>query len=145
MSADWATRLDVIAHVHGYAAALDDKRYQDAGDCFSDDGALVLGEHVIRSPSVIAKQIGSDLNRYSMTQHLISNALVTLSKGADGGELAHFRGEVIGTHSWTEDDTPRQSMVGGRYDVDLRREPNGWRLVTLAPTYLWTLGDPLAH
>lgn len=141
----WATRLDVAALLIDYLAALDERRFDDAASCFTDDGVLQFGEVRITGVQAIGAAMRRDLGVLDLTHHTISNTKVVLTPSDGDATGARLSAQAIGTHLWTEDGARKQALMGGRYEATMVRTGLGWRLQHLAPSFLWTIGDPWEH
>lgn len=136
----WAARLDVEAMLVDYLAALDDRRFEDAAACFTDDGVLQFEEVRLVGPAVIVEAMRRQLGTLDRTHHTVTNVRVGLD-----GDAATLTAQAIGAHLWTEEGNPRQSVLGGSYRATLARTDQGWRLTLLAPSFVWTVGDVWEH
>ena len=128
-------RLALADVVHGYAAALDDRRFDDAVDLFTDTAELRLpdppaflepvrvhsGRDAIRS----ALRVVAEVLR---TQHAIVGE-VYASQGADGA-----RGRIAcEAHHWTQHGEGVSDVVWHlRYDDEYVRTASGWRIAVRA-------------
>lgn len=131
---------EVGAVLARYVGAMDDKTWHKAAAFFLPDGVLAFGPDVIRSPSAIAVRMEADLSVYHATQHHVAVPRVELD-----GDSAHISADCIGIHVRDPEDGATHTVVGGRYEAELRRTPEGWRFSRVAPCYVWRSGPPLSH
>lgn len=133
-------RADIIDLLTEFTACLDERRWDDLPDVFTETGGLRFGESQIRGRDNLSTRPAADLSRYHFTQHLVSNHAIRVD-----GDAATLRASAIGTHVIEPGSPSRLAMVGGQYDCDLVRVDGRWLFETIAPSYLWFLGEPLQH
>ncbi|MFD9321487.1 nuclear transport factor 2 family protein [Streptomyces sp. NPDC060053] len=86
------------------------------------------------------------LERYARTQHIASDVLVDV-EAASGRATASWNALMTHVH---HDATLQQRgegadplfTVGGRWEAELRRVPEGWRFDYLSVRAIWTTGRP---
>ncbi len=127
-----ADRLDLADLVHRYAAAVDDRRFDDVVELFTATAELMLPDPP-RSLEPVRSGHGQDGVRAAMaalsgvdrTQHEIVGEVYT--DAAD-----HARGRIACVaHHWTRtaDSTDVTDLVWHvRYDDEYVRTDNGWRI-----------------
>lgn len=76
------------------------------------------------------------LERLEATQHLIAGQLVELD-----GDTATCAANVQGTHVLANRTGGPLWTVGGRYDFELTRTADGWRISALTLTVKWATGN----
>ncbi|MFC3577690.1 nuclear transport factor 2 family protein [Streptomyces yaanensis] len=76
------------------------------------------------------------LGRYDRTQHIASGILLDVDAGTGRG-TASWNALMTHVH---HDGT--LFTVGGHYEADLRRTPDGWRFSRVAVRAVWTQGRP---
>ena len=133
-------RAEIIGLLSEYAACLDERRFDDLPRIFTETGAIVFPGGAIRGATQLRTRTAADLERYHLTQHVVSNQLVSVN-----GEHATLRANAIGTHVIEPGHPSRISVAGGRYLCDLVRTPGGWRFESITPQYLWFAGEPMQH
>lgn len=133
-------RAQITDLLSEYAACLDERRFDDLPHIFTDTGSIDFPGGAIRGATQLRTRTAADLGRYLLTQHVVSNQLVSVD-----GERATLRANAIGTHVIGLGHPSRIAVAGGRYFCDLVRTPSGWRFQSIAPQYLWFAGEPLQH
>ena len=101
-----------------------------------DYTSLNGGEPQRLSPAEIVSAWKQHLGPLEATQHLIANHVVVI-EGDEGTAAANVTGTHVGAGAtgdalWT---------VGGRYDLRVRREAEGWRIAALTLTLRWATGN----
>jgi hypothetical protein len=76
------------------------------------------------------------LERLEATQHLIANQVVEID-----GDDAHAAANVTATHVRPNATGGALWTVGGRYDLRVRRDSDGWRIAALTLTVRWATGN----
>lgn len=127
-----ADRLDLADLVHRYAAAVDDRRFDDVIELFTSTAELVLPDPP-RSLEPVRSEHGhhgvraamAGLSGVDRTQHEIVGEVYT--DAAD-----HARGRITCVaHHWTRatDSTDATDLVWHvRYDDEYVQTDNGWRI-----------------
>ena len=133
-------RAEIIDLLSEYSACLDERRFEDLSRIFTEDGAIVFPGGAIRGAAQLRSRTAADLERYHLTQHVVSNQLVKVD-----GDHAKLRANAIGTHVIEPGYPSRVAVAGGIYHCDLVRTRSGWRFQSVAPQYLWFAGEPLRH
>lgn len=128
------------AHIHdlvlSYARRVDTKDWQGYADLFADDGRIVWPYGDIPKKD-IARSIERILEPFDATHHMLTNIGITI----DGDTArAHYYLQSVHIPSTTESD--QTSDIGGWYDNDYRRTPDGWRIMKLDLTFIWSSGLP---
>ncbi|MER6674578.1 nuclear transport factor 2 family protein [Streptomyces sp. NPDC000983] len=101
-----------------------------------DYTSLNGGEPVTLEPGQIAAAWREGFSRYTATQHLLTNHLVTVD--GDGAvctaafHATHHGSSDLGATLWT---------LGGTYRFDLVRTAGGWRIAGLVMTAVWGDGN----
>ncbi len=132
MTLDVADRLAVSDLVHLYASAVDDRRFDDVLELFTDHAELRVPDPP-RSLEPTRRHHGRDGVRTALstladvtrTEHAIVGEVY-----ARGGERDYALGRITCVaHHWTIDDTGTAIDVVWhlRYDDEYLRTPRGWR------------------
>ena len=128
--------LAVVNVTHAYCWALDDHAWDDLDDVFATDATAELGGEYV-GLAAIKDRVASVLLRLRASQHMVSTHQVTLD-----GDAATCRCYLHAQHVREIDGLEAQFVVGGRYDDELVRAPDGWRITRRVLTVIWTAGDP---
>jgi SnoaL-like domain len=131
-------RLAIADLVHGYAAAVDDRRFGDVVELFTDTAELLAPDPPRSLEPVLRHRgrgaIGSALSALAgvtRTEHAIVGEVY--SAGPGSGDA---RGRIACiAHHWTERDGQVTDLVWHlRYDDEYRRTEAGWRILHRALT-----------
>lgn len=129
-----ADRLEVADLLRRYATALDSRDWDLLASVFTDDGAADYGElgGVNTGAATIAAFCRSALAGLDASQHLITNEVVELD-GDRGRARCYFQAQ----HVYRGAEGGDHYLVGGTYEDELVRTPEGWRIRrrTLLPTW----------
>jgi 3-phenylpropionate/cinnamic acid dioxygenase small subunit len=136
------TGRDEVAELTANLGLLIDARDWDAAEALFCDQvdldytSLNGGEPQRLSPGEIVGAWKENLSRLESTHHLIANVVIAI-EGDEGTVAAN----VTGTHVGDAAAGDRLWTVGGRYDLRVRREPDGWRIAALTLTVRWATGN----
>ncbi|MEV0319834.1 nuclear transport factor 2 family protein [Streptomyces sp. NPDC050658] len=139
--------LDIALLVSRFFRALDERKFDEGWGraYFTDD---------VRTDTPVGTSEGADvvahtevaIGRFAGTQHISSDLLVDTEDGTDHA-TASWNALMTHVH---HDSTLRARgetahplfTVGGRFDTELRRTPDGWRISRMAVDVIWTTGEP---
>ena len=129
--------IEITRLMYRYARCADYKDYAGFGEVFCEDAVFeYLGEPV--SGLAAIRDMMLALEKYSVTQHRVSNVLYDVDKDTAAGETyclaAHLREDEAGTVS---------IEMGIVYRDELRRMEQGWRIARRAFDLLWTRTAPV--
>jgi hypothetical protein len=132
-------RSEITAVVVRYGWALDTKDWPLLDTCFTPDayvdyssnpGGRAGPYHEVRG------WLEKVLSAFPVTQHLMSNIDVILD-----GDRARVRTMVTNPQGAATRDGPLHFFyIGGRYDDDFVRTPDGWKIARRVETTLWFEG-----
>lgn len=115
---------------------IDSRDYGGVADLFTDDAEIVLPfasypvtELVRTSEEIFAP--------FQATHHMIGNVAIRID-----GDTASSRQYVRATHVHDVTASNRHADVGGWYDWQYRRTPQGWRISRYELTFVFTDGVP---
>jgi 3-phenylpropionate/cinnamic acid dioxygenase small subunit len=120
-----------------YAHCLDTKDWNALADLFTDDGHIGLPFGKLEKKDM-ARAAAAVLRPFEATQHLYTN--IGISIDDDTGRTSHYFQAV---HLPTAADQDVHSVIGGRYNNIYRRTTNGWKLVNVDISFVWSSGIPL--
>ncbi|HYO04346.1 MAG TPA: nuclear transport factor 2 family protein [Mycobacterium sp.] len=132
MTLHWADRLAVADLVHLYAAAVDDRRFADAIELFTETAELRLPDPPRELEAVIVKR-----GRPGVGEAMEALRAVDRTEHAIVGEVyaaAPEQGYALGritcvAHHWTRSAEQVTDVVWHlRYDDEYLRTPAGWRI-----------------
>ncbi|MFD8494091.1 nuclear transport factor 2 family protein [Amycolatopsis sp. NPDC059657] len=131
-------RIEITEMIDRFFLALDD-------GTVGEDWVRSQYTEDVRSEAPVYTAVGHDevlantreaIGRFERTQHVGSNYVIDF----DGDDKARVRGNAIMTH--IHKDRPEAFTVGGVFDNDLVRTPEGWRVSKTAMRVIWTSGEP---
>ncbi|CRK59744.1 hypothetical protein [Alloactinosynnema sp. L-07] len=122
--------LDITQLVYRLAACLDDHRFDDLRELFTDDVSASTPGGVAEGRDAVIAQASRNHEEYQRIQHLISNVLVDV----DGSEAA-VRANLIGTFVG-KDDKPVLEL-GAVYRFRAREIDAEWRLSRVEVAPVW--------
>jgi ketosteroid isomerase-like protein len=132
----WLTdRAQIHDLLLSYARCADTKDWKGYADLFADDGRIVWPHGGIPKHA-IAASIERILEPYEMTHHLFSNIGIEID-----GDTARTNHYLHATHVASANAPGQHADIGGWYDNEFRRTPEGWRFTSLDLTFVWSAGD----
>jgi len=134
-------RADIVAVCTEMAWCLDERRWDDLVDLFTEEihfdyTELFGGEARTITPTELARSSKVLLGNLGATQHLVGAHQV---EGA--GDQAHCRSMVQATHFL---DNPRGGplwTVGAQYHMDVCRSGGQWRISSVRVSVQWATGN----
>lgn len=126
----------VIELMHEFAHRVDSKDWAGYAALYAPDGELVVPWRDPIGQPEIARMAEANLGRYRRTHHCLTNHRVTLDV-----DTAHCTSYITATHLLQGDSESDAWVLGGIYDVDLRRVDGQWRFTQLQLTYVWERGE----
>lgn len=136
MSTALLDRQQIAELCFRYAAALDAKDWEALRSCFAADPAFVHPGGRLTGFAEILARTSAALTPLECTQHLIGNVLATVS-GDTARCSCYFHAQHV------RSGTPGGDLyvIAGRYDDELVRTTDGWRIAERVQTYLWRAGN----
>ena len=140
-SADINRLLDernIVALATAYTWALDQHRWEDLSGVFAPDATATLGgpEPLVGIDAIIGR-IRAALEPLDDSQHLVGNHEVLI----DGATATH-RCYLHAQHIRHAAAGGPHYIVAGRYEDDLARIGDGWRITHRNLHVMWTDGNP---
>ena len=121
-----------------YGLILDGRDWAGLAALFTPDAsAFYLDMPPCHGYRAIEDTCRSALGSLSATQHLISNVVVRLD-----GDRAESSCYLQAQHVKTGTPGGDNFIIAGRYDDQLIRTPDGWRIRERRLTLSWTSGNP---
>lgn len=120
------------------ARALDSADWSAFAACFLTDAVIEFTSYppALRGRDAIVDFVRAGRARFDFTQHVVGSQIVELD-----GDRASSSYYVIAQHVVTYGGATRRCMVGGDYQDEAVRTPEGWRLASRRVHRLWTDGD----
>ncbi|MFE9250227.1 nuclear transport factor 2 family protein [Streptomyces sp. NPDC007088] len=138
---------EIGALVDRYFRALDAREFAAgwARDFFTDEARMEMPVGVDQGAEAV-RATERALRRFDRTQHLASGVITDTAEGA-GRATASWNALMTHVH---REATLRERgeradplfLVGGRFEAELHRTPDGWRFTRLTVRPIWTKGQP---
>jgi SnoaL-like domain len=135
MSTNESDRQAIIDVTIDYCWTLDTKDFDHLVEIFHPGATAFLGTERPNRDSIIEKIRGS-LLPLDATQHLVANHQVRVD-----GDTASCRCYLQAQHVRTATEGGVNYIIGGRYEDDLVRTPQGWRIMRRVLHRDWTEGN----
>jgi 3-phenylpropionate/cinnamic acid dioxygenase small subunit len=135
MSTNESDRQAIIDLTIDYCWTLDSKDFDHLAEIFHSEATAFLGTERPNRESIIEKIRGS-LLPLDASQHLVANHQVRLD-----GDRATCRCYLQAQHVRTATQGGVNYIIGGRYEDDLVRTPQGWRIMRRVLHRDWTEGN----
>ena len=119
-----------------YCWALDTKDWAVLDSVFTEDANGDLLEDVVGRVA-IKKRVETALSRMDETQHLISNHQINVQ-----GDAATCRCYLQAQHVRKAAHGGTNFIIAGRYEDELKRTSEGWRISFRRLVVMWTDGNP---
>ena len=129
-------RAAIIDVTNRYCWALDTKDWAVLDTVFAEDANGDLLEDVVGRVA-IKKRVETALSRMDETQHLISNHQINVQ-----GDTATCRCYLQAQHVRKAAHGGINFIIAGRYEDQLKRTPDGWRISFRRLVVMWTDGNP---
>ena len=129
-------RAAIIDVTNRYCWALDAKDWAVLDTVFAEDANGDLLEDVV-GRTAIKKRVETALSRMDETQHLISNHQINVQ-----GDTATSRCYLQAQHVRKAAHGGTNFIIAGRYEDELKRTPDGWRISFRRLVVMWTDGNP---
>lgn len=130
-------RSAIIDLTIAYCWAIDERRWGDLGEVFLPNATALLGAPELHGLDAIVAHIRGTLEPLDASQHLVANHQVAVHGGQAtsrcGFQAQHVRRSAVDGRTY---------LVGGRYDDELVRTPDGWRISRRALVPIWREGNP---
>ena len=124
-------REAIRTQITRFGRYLDERRWEDYANLFSEDGVLELPVGSWTGRASILARVKEDLAGYVGTQHVSANHDVELD-----GDTARARTTFIATHVTAADGTAFW-RGGGAYEIELRRVGGAWEIARMTISPAW--------
>lgn len=133
----YADRIAITDLAIDYTWSLDQHEFERLRNIFQPDATFnIAGVPFVGIESIIAK-ISASLSPLDDSQHLISNHQITVN-----GDTATARCYLQAQHVRRAAEGGPNFIFAGRYEDDLVRTPEGWRIAKRSLIHMWTEGNP---
>ena len=133
----WEDHQAIVAVTLAYAWALDSREWQALDDVFTPDATAELLGRPSDGREAIVSRITRSLSRFDSTQHIVTNHQIAVT-----GDMATCRCYLQAQHVSQGDGGPDNFTIAGRYEDELARTPEGWRITHRVLIEMWTAGNP---
>jgi hypothetical protein len=129
---------DIVAVAVRYCWALDARDWDALEEVFAPAATadLLTGGSILEGRDAIIARISGALESFDETQHIVSTHEVRV----DGGTATH-RCYLHAQHVRHGADGGSNYVIAGRYEDDLVRTADGWRITHRRLTPMWTDGN----
>ncbi len=135
-AADLEDRLAIIELTHRYCWALDSKQLDLLDTVFVQDAIAELRSAPLEGREAIRDRIGHALAPLDATQHTVTNHMVSID-----GDRATSRCYLHSQHVRSGVEGGELYVIAGRYEDELVRTPEGWRITFRRIVGVWTDGN----
>jgi hypothetical protein len=145
MAVDDMTRLlldraEISGVMHRYCTAVDTRDWALLASCFTPeleaDFRSFGGREVVRGRDAWVEAVRATVGGLDATQHLTANHVHEID-----GDTAHFTAYLQAVHVLANDQGDPEYTVGGYYDCDMVRGPDGWRIARYSLNVTWHRGN----
>ncbi len=130
---DRAQISDVLVE---YARCSDAADWAGMGELFTEDGQAVFAAGSFPGRN-FGDAAGAVMALFSGTHHMSTNHAIQID-----GDRANARSYLQAIHLTDPEDNTQHYDVGGWYDNELVRTPDGWRFTRVELSFVWTAGAP---
>ena len=128
---------NIVAVATAYTWALDQHRWDDLRDVFAPDATATLGSpDTLDGVDAIIDRIRTALEPLDDSQHLVGNHEITIDR-----DTASHRCYLHAQHIRADANGGPHYIVAGRYEDDLARTADGWRITHRNLRVMWTEGN----
>jgi SnoaL-like domain len=136
LAAELEDRLAIIELTHRYCWALDSKQLELLDTVFMPDARAELRSAPLEGRDAIRNRIHAALAPLDATQHTVTNHMITID-----GDTATSRCYLHSQHVRTGVEGGELYVIAGRYEDELVRTPDGWRIVFRNLVGVWSEGN----
>lgn len=129
-------RLEIIELTHRYCWALDSKDLDLLDTVFLPDATAELRSAPLEGRDAIRARIRAAATALDATQHTVTNHMVTID-----GDRATSRCYLHSQHVREGTEGGDLYVIAGRYEDELVRTPDGWRIAFRRLVGVWTDGN----
>jgi len=133
---DYEDRADIIDVTHNYCWALDRNQWHELDNVFLPGATAQLGGHTCADRDEIKQVCSNALTKLDDSQHLVATHQVRVT-----GDTATSRCYLHAQHIRRAADGGPHYIVAGRYEDDLVRTSDGWRIKHRTLSVMWTEGN----
>jgi ketosteroid isomerase-like protein len=130
-----ADRLGVVDTVVAYSTAVDTRDWTLFASLFTPDAVWEYraGSELRTGPQDIVERVRPSIERLDATQHFVTNHVVAVEGDTATHTCYYLAQHLRGGESF---------LAAGRYEDELRRTEDGWRIARRTLISTWTDGNP---
>jgi hypothetical protein len=134
--AELADRAAIIEVTHRYCWALDSRDWPLLDRVFTHDATAELLSPLLQGRDAIRARIRNSIDPLDATQHTVTNHMITLH-----GDTASSRCYLHSQHVLHSVDGVPHYVVAGRYEDEMVRGSDGWRITFRRLVHTWSEGN----
>ena len=130
-------REQIIDVTHNYCWALDRNQWDELDDVFLPEATAVLGVRECADRAAIKQMCSASLTPLDDSQHIVATHQIRVD-----GDTATSRCYLHAQHIRRDAEGGPHWVFAGRYEDDLVRTADGWRIKHRHLIQMWTEGNP---
>ena len=130
-------RAELSELVFRVARAMDSRDWPLLSTCYTSESIGLFATGEVAGFEMIKRQYEAFLIPLDVTQHIVTNIECSIM-----GEKATVRSYFQAQHVRAGAEGGEHFMIGGRYDDQMVRTPDGWRIATRQVSGMWSQGNP---
>lgn len=135
--------MAIIDLTYAYCWALDEHRWDGLDTVFTEDATAELGSPLLTGREEIKRRVEAALSPLDDSQHMVTNHVVIFTRHDGGaGDTATSRCYLQAQHVRRRLEGGSNFVIGGRYEDEAVRTPQGWRLRHRRLIVMWREGNP---
>ena len=132
-----ADRQAIVELTHAYCWALDSRDWAGLDQVFLPDATADLRSPLLEGRDAIRTRISRAIDPLDATQHAVSNHMIVVD-----GDRATCRCYLHAQHVRTAAEGTPNYIIAGRYEDEMVRTPDGWRISFRRLVVVWSDGNP---
>lgn len=129
-------RLAIADLTHAYCWALDSRDWAALDQVFLTDATAELRSPLLEGRDAIRSRIARALDPLDATQHTVTNHMIVVD-----GDRASCRCYLHSQHVRLAAEGTPHYVIAGRYEDELVRTPDGWRISFRRLVVVWSEGN----
>ena len=119
-----------------YCWALDGRRYDDLDEVFTPDAVGDFGFVRVQGVDEVKALVARSLDHLDISQHIVASHQVQVD-----GDTATVRCHLHAQHTKRGTEGGDNYVIGGFYEDEAVRTPQGWRIARRTLTITWNEGN----
>ncbi len=133
----FADRMAITDLTISYTWALDQHEFERLREVFLPDATFNVAGVPLSGIDAIIEKVSGSLSPLDDSQHIISNHQIRID-----GDTATSRCYLQAQHVRNAADGGPNYIFAGRYEDELVRTSDGWRIAKRSLVHMWTEGNP---